>query len=59
MQKEIKHELYAQYLDFHVSEARNKAQREFDVIDEVRTHWAGMNVEVMVFSYEYIYKCAC
>jgi hypothetical protein len=33
VQRELKYEIYRQYVDHHVSEAKNKAKNEFSVIE--------------------------
>ncbi len=45
IQKEAKHELYRQYLENSVEQARDRAKTEFDVIDQVRQSMGGVGVE--------------
>eukprot|EP00605_Chrysophyceae_sp_TOSAG23-4_P001691 GSChrysophyteH1.ASY1.ANO1.1859.1 assembled CDS len=45
IQKEAKHELYRQYLESNIEQARSRAKGEFDVIDQVRQSMGGVGVE--------------
>ena len=45
IQKEAKHELYRQYLETNVEQARERAKNEFDVIDQVRESMGGVGIE--------------
>ena len=45
IQKESKHELYRQYLETNIEQARERAKNEFDVIDQVRQSMGGVGVE--------------
>lgn len=42
VQRELKYEIYRQYLDHHVQQARSKAELEFGVIESVRANVEGM-----------------
>lgn len=55
MQREVKHELYHQYVNFHVTEARQAAEREFDVIESVRRQWGGMGVAIVFKAWKHYY----
>lgn len=48
VQRELKYEIYRQYVDHHVQQAREKARREFAVIESVRTNMEGMGRSVSV-----------
>ena len=45
IQKEARHELYRQYLESNVNQARERAKHEFEVIDQVRQSMGGVGVE--------------
>lgn len=45
VQKECKHELFRQYLQSSIDMARQKAQKEFSLIDEIRQNMGGVGVE--------------
>ena len=55
LQKELEHDLYHNYINHHVAEARRKAEKEFNAIDTIRQNWQGLGAKLIFYQWkEYI-----
>eukprot|EP01038_Epipyxis_sp_PR26KG_P009415 gene9415-12681_t len=52
IQKEMKYELYYQYISHHVAAATDKAKREFGVVDTVRQNMQGVGMQLAFRSWK-------
>ena len=45
MQKELKYELYHQYLQHNITDAKRKAEKELQAIETIRESWGGASLK--------------
>jgi hypothetical protein len=50
IQRELKYEIYRQYLDHHVQLAKDKARREFDVIESGKSLCSAVHCCILLVS---------